>query len=531
MHYPLLPRRLCETVREHLAAFPAVAILGPRLCTSLVSLAIVTCVTATAVAVAAGDGRTTSSPQVRVDPRVELVSIIFRLAGNPEYNQGRVPRYTRDVDAHFGPYRNHRVVALATRLRRTRGVSYDACMSMAVHMPDGPATTTGGTAPFTPRSHTLDDRWREAEAREFVDSAHQFAKESSFAEFFDQHKPLYKTATSRMQKVLAQSGHLDWFDAFFGQRPQARFTVVLGMLNGGACYGPRCGNASGGVDLYCVLGVWKTDLAGLPVFDTSMLRTVVHEFCHSYTNAIVDRHQEQLRAAGNQIYPYVESAMRRQAYGNWKTMMYESLVRACVVRYVRHYEGRQAAADEVRRQAQRGFTWVGGLSARLGEYEAEREKYRDLDSFMPRIVAYFDAYAKVFVASQQKLADNRPHVVSMTPSADATEVRPGLGKIRVVFDRPMQNGSWSLVGGGPHFPKVVGKPSYDQKCVVWTVPMELQPNWSYQFMLNSDRFTGFRSREGVPLEPVRGSFATGDAGRRPAGGARTDRDRPEPRSP
>lgn len=32
MHHPLLPRWLLNTVREHLAAFPAVAVLGPRQC-------------------------------------------------------------------------------------------------------------------------------------------------------------------------------------------------------------------------------------------------------------------------------------------------------------------------------------------------------------------------------------------------------------------------------------------------------------------------------------------------------------------
>jgi hypothetical protein len=477
--------------------------LSVALFLSLVAAALVT---TNAVAVAWENSRKTSTPRVRVDPRVELVSVIFRLAGNPEYNQGRIPQYTRDVDTHFGPYKNHPVVKLAARLRRTRGVSYDACMSLAVHMEDGLAIRE--RVPFAPRPDTLDSRWRPAEAREFLNNARQFAQETSFAQFFDQHKPLYATATSRMQEVLAQHGHLDWFDAFFGQRPHASFTVVLGMLNGGACYGPRCPNASGGVDLFCILGVWKTDTAGLPVFDASMLRTVVHEFCHSYTNAIVDRHEDELRAAGNQIYPHVESAMRRQAYSNWKTMMYESLVRACVVRYVRHYHGPQAAADEVRRQADRGFAWVGELSKRLDEYEAQRDKYPDLDSFVPRIVAFFNAYAGSFAQAQQKLAQKRPHIVSMTPSNGATGVRPGRTEIQVVFDRPMQNGSWSLVGSGPHFPKVAGKPSYDKKCVAWTVRVELQPNWSYQFMLNSSRFTGFRSREGVALEPVRVSFKT-----------------------
>ena len=73
---------------------------------------------------------------VSVDPRIELICVIFRLAGNPEYCKGRVPSYTADVDKHFGPYKDHAVVQLAAKLRRTRGVSYDAPMNMAVHVRD-----------------------------------------------------------------------------------------------------------------------------------------------------------------------------------------------------------------------------------------------------------------------------------------------------------------------------------------------------------------------------------------------------------
>ncbi|MCP4645126.1 MAG: DUF4932 domain-containing protein, partial [bacterium] len=86
--------------------------------------------------------------RVMVDPRVELMSVIFRLAGHPEYNQGRVDVYTKDVEQHFGKHRNHPTVATARKLRRTRGVSYDACMSMAVHLTD--AYTLGEKVPLSP---------------------------------------------------------------------------------------------------------------------------------------------------------------------------------------------------------------------------------------------------------------------------------------------------------------------------------------------------------------------------------------------
>jgi hypothetical protein len=200
--------------------------------------------------------------------------------------------------------------------------------------------------------------------------------------------------------------------------------------------------------------------------------------------------------------------MRRQAYSNWKTMMYESYVRACVVRYVHRHAGQQAANAEAKRQAELGFAWVGELSKLLGEYEAKRSEFPDLDAFAPRIAAFFDQYAESFARTQSQLADKRPRILSMTPANGATDVDPSLREIRVEFDRPMQDGKWSLVGSGPNFPKVTGKASYDKQCKVWTVPVQLQPNWNYQFMLNSERFTGFQSREGVPLQPATVSFTT-----------------------
>ena len=112
-------------------------------------------------------------------------------------------------------------------------------------------------------------------------------------------------------------------------------SVLLGMLNGGGCYGPRWRDSSGKEELFCILGVWATDKEGKPVFDSSMLSTVAHEFCHSYANPIIDRHQGRLNAAGDKLFEPVADQMRSQAYANGHTLLCESLVRASVVRYVR----------------------------------------------------------------------------------------------------------------------------------------------------------------------------------------------------
>ena len=102
----------------------------------------------------------------------------------------------------------------------------------------------------------------------------------------------------------------------------------------------------------------------------------------------------------------------------------------------------------------------------------------------------------------------RPKVISMTPANGATDVSPQLDAIVVKFDRAMRDGSWSMCGGGPHFPENAGTPSYDAKRTTWTVPVKLKPDWSYEFMLNSPSFTAFRSADGVPLAPVTVKFKT-----------------------
>jgi len=451
-----------------------------------------------------GSSAEAGAPEVSVvvDPRVELMSILFRLAGNPEYNRPRVPSYAAAVDVHFGAHKDHAAVRLARRLRQTRGVSYDAVMAMALHMKD--ATTLAEAVPFDPRPVSLDSRWKPKEARAFLEQARRFVKDTDFAAFFAKNAALYATAVSRMEQVLAQDAKLDWIEAFFGLPPKASFQLALGMLNGGACYGPRVMHPDGREEIHCVLGVWLVDEAGAPRFDKTVLPTVVHEFCHSYCNPLVDAHAAALEPVGKRLWPAVAEQMKQQAYASWKTMMYESLVRASVVRYMGAAEGEAGLRKQAAEEKRRGFLWIDELAASFGAYEQEREKYKTLDAFMPRVLAVLEAYA----TEREGMDKVRPHVVSMTPANGAGDVDPKLTEIRVVFDRPMRDGGWAFVGGGAHFPEVKGKPSYDRARRVLTLPIALKPDWSYEFWLNRGRFDSFRSAEGVPLRSVHVTFRT-----------------------
>ena len=104
--------------------------------------------------------------KVMIDPRVELMSVIFHLAGNQEYNKCKSRSYMGNLNEHFTGHRNHPAVKTARKLRETRWVSYDAVMGMAVHIED--INSCGEIVPFEPRPETLDGRWRIDEALSLI---------------------------------------------------------------------------------------------------------------------------------------------------------------------------------------------------------------------------------------------------------------------------------------------------------------------------------------------------------------------------
>ena len=462
-----------------------------------------------------------AAPQitVTVDPRVELMCILFRLAGNKEYSEGKVPAYIRDVDNHFGKFRDHPVVHLAQKLRDTQWVCYDAVMSMAIHMTD--TVSLQEQIPFSPRPNSLDRRWTPETAREFLTLARQFVAETRFQDFCDGHEPLYQIGIQRMQEVLSKHARLEWFDKFFGPRPGADFRVVLGLLNGGGSYGVHLTKADGREELYCVIGVPMVDAQGQPVFSAAFLPTIVHEFTHSYTNRLVDQFARELQGAGEKIYPFVADEMRKQAYSGWKTMMYESLNRACGLRYQLATNGLLAMTSTATYEKSCGFYWVGDLAKLLGEYEAEPRQYKDLAQFFPKIIVFFNDYAQnadtklAFLRAEKDkplpAQENRgPKIVSMVPANGAQDVDPELKAVVVTFDRPMRDQSWSVttLGAQDKFPKVTGPLSFDTTRKIFTMPVELEPGKEYVFGLNSSQHRNFRGGEGIALTPVVVRFKT-----------------------
>ncbi len=70
----------------------------------------------------------------KVDKQVELLSIVFRLAGNKEYNATFFKRYTDKVENHFSAYKEHELIKFASSLRENYNTPFfsDHCLRQKI---------------------------------------------------------------------------------------------------------------------------------------------------------------------------------------------------------------------------------------------------------------------------------------------------------------------------------------------------------------------------------------------------------------
>jgi len=93
-----------------------------------------------------------------------------------------------------------------------------------------------------------------------------------------------------------------------------------------------------------------------------------------------------------------------------------------------------------------------------------------------------------------------PRVVKTEPANRADDVEPALKEIKVTYDRPMMDRSWSWIlqrnlGVYPGA-RDLGEPRWENDGKTCVLPVRLRPNTVYAIGCNSFRHSGFRDRKG-----------------------------------
>ena len=319
---------------------------------------------------------------------MDLISLIWRLIEAPEYNDCHVQVVNETADAFFASMISHEVLDIA-RECRNRGVGYDAVASFGLHL----LISDDGVLSFNPffvgDTDSSFNRWSDSQKKSMLYALNDFYKKSNFHEWYQSLEPLRQQAIDSFKKIC--NVDYKWFDDFFGPIEGLSTQILLSFLNGGSNYGCSVDLAYGGKLLSPVLGCIQQDRNGTPLY-SDITDVIIHEFCHPYCNPRIDYYWESMAEKANTVFEQVKTKMSSMAYGNAKTMMCETFVRASTIRYLVKHGSKKSKENLIKSEESKGFLFVRTFVDALEKREKNMTQYPTIDSIMPEIIKAVNDY-------------------------------------------------------------------------------------------------------------------------------------------
>lgn len=226
-----------------------------------------------------------------VDERYELVALVFRLAGRPEFDTRGRNYHTRLANT-FSDFADHPVVVHTA----TFNFGYDAVLNMAVNLrinDDGITLEEG----FHNVNHY--GRWNRRNSEIFVDLLNDFYIETNFAQFFADNEDYFMSRSRFFVQNVYSHINLEWFEQFDLHRDNLRIIISPAITGGYAAY--FFDNEMQSYIVYAAVQAtsnfthsWYHDL-------------VIHEFSHTMGNPLA---AQWMRESGNPLISWSFHTLR-----------------------------------------------------------------------------------------------------------------------------------------------------------------------------------------------------------------------------
>ncbi len=262
-----------------------------------------------------------------------------------------LPEYKRFVDSCFVKYEGHSVIKFMHDKLIMKGL-------MSMEMP----TEIGVNSQIIAGNFVCCNSikgWSEKTRNKFVKEVNKFYHDTDFHTFWEKARAdFYPMIDSVFANVFIPALHIEWLNGYVPVEGARDYDITVSYLCGEYNFGPMLhGNPN-------------------PVIGF---------------NPHVSDMIEKSRAI---IFPKIEAQFAQQAYGQWRIVLYESLVRASVNTFLREDKfPAQLIADNMAEDKRVGIYWIKELTDLMCDYEAHRDQYPTLDSFMPRVVDFYNDLA------------------------------------------------------------------------------------------------------------------------------------------
>ena len=411
----------------------------------------------------------------RFDERMDLMAVIWRMAGAREYNQCPISPYVNSVDSTFKPFASHEAVTLAKRYMKKKGVGYDAVASLAAHLK---LTDEGMLIIDEDIASDIDDRWSTAMQKEFIIALNDFYKMTEFHKWFVENEPIQKKCLDAFSEISGNID-LDWFAQTFDSG-DANFNIILCPLAGMNNYGISTRHSDGTNVLSPVISCSKYDNGAISYESEEVLPIVIHEFCHAYCNPIIDKRWNSIAKKAEEAFRIKKRILSQQAYVTAKIMMYETLVRTSVIRYEQQHNSNTDVWQLIDKEEELGFILVADFLKAWNQNHASNP-----GDILTESINNFSTEAY-----WAKVAEEEKRSVNYTCNITDGEknVASGDFTFTITFDRQMEPGI-SIGQTEFDFPDFKAY-SWSEDATTLSIVFHFEPNHTYGLVILGKQFLG-----------------------------------------
>lgn len=340
--------------------------------------------------------------EAKVDPRIELLYAVMRFSEYKDYEDEEMELYNQseynytyksEFDRYFSRYREHEAVEALNELKEA-GVPYYDLFPCMVSLSDPPKlehkiekedleSTVWNSWPEKMRP-ALWNRWDH-----FVIALRDYAETSDFMDFYDSHKGFYDRVVRRANVSVYRSK----IESYFGRKAKS-YGIILMPLAWNFGYSVTFGEGEN-TQLTVLAGPFGVE-NDLPVFSGVEI-TAYHEFSHPFVKPVIKRYHNETERYKELYDPVKDAPTIKDGYSPWDLYIEETIVRAISLRFVGEEE---FVRDRLNEYESMGFIYVKDLYDLLGEYEGNRNKYPDFESFYPEILDWMDSMVKIHKAQR-----------------------------------------------------------------------------------------------------------------------------------
>ncbi len=323
--------------------------------------------------------------EVTLDSRVELISIMCYLSDYEEYNKCQIASYKTEIDSYFKDFRNHKAILFLKDIREKYQTGHDAPLNFAVYLTDSltPAIS------FEKLPKDFNPNWDESVYNQLAEHAQQFALDTKFNIFFQKQNNRYKQEIEYIEKEINSSIKFDWFTSFFGEIPEnSNFKVIISLTVGNCNYGPSS-IINNEKTFYSIIGAFDhSDSISIGSSDD----IIIHEFCHSFCNPIIDKYKERLDSIGKLILNDYMNREHDNAYNNWTTVLNETLVRVSVACYLSENENWVKSKLNFMTDKKKGFMWTKTLTDSFLKLQKKTSVLQSEDLYINEFIKVLNEY-------------------------------------------------------------------------------------------------------------------------------------------